>query len=85
MMKVLDYQKVNGTQDRDDTILIAHIIPRPSSSTDSSTETATVVAETGRESGFFDSKNLLLTGVNAKTGPLSPAAGLPESTGAGIA
>jgi len=27
MMKLLDYVKVNGTQDRDDTILVAQIIP----------------------------------------------------------
>lgn len=81
-MKVLDYQKVNGTQDRDDTILIAHIIPRPPSCTDSSTETATVGAEIGKDSADFDSTNLLVAGI---TGPLSPAAGLPESSSAGIA
>ena len=27
MMKVLDYGKVNGTQDRDDTMLVAKIVP----------------------------------------------------------
>jgi hypothetical protein len=85
MMKVLDYEKVNGTQDRDDTILIAHIMPRSHSSTDSSTETETVVAENGRETGFFDSKNLLVDGMKAKTGPLSLTAGFPESSSTGIA
>ena len=85
MMKILDYQQVNGTQDRDDTILIAHIIPRPPSSTDSSTETANVVAENGKDARFFDSKDLLVTGMQAKTGPLSPAGELPESNSAGIA
>ena len=30
MMKLLDYVKVNGTQDRDDTILVAQIIPHAS-------------------------------------------------------
>ena len=82
MMKVLDYQKVNGTQDRDDTILIAHIIPLPPLSTDSSTETTTDGTENGEDTGDFDSKNLLVRGV---AGPLSPVAGLPESRGAGIA
>ena len=47
-MKVLDYEKINGTQDRDDTILIAHIMPRPPSCTDSSTETTTIVPQNGR-------------------------------------
>ena len=30
MMKVLDYGKVNGAQDRDDTILVAKIVPHHS-------------------------------------------------------
>lgn len=74
-MKVLDYEKVNGKQDRDDTILIAQLIPRPatsnSSGTDSTHETATVV-ENGTREGF-DAKNIVDSGMNARSGPLSPA------------
>jgi len=29
-MKILNYDKVNGAQDRDDTILVAHIVPHAS-------------------------------------------------------
>ena len=81
MMKVLDYEKVNGTQDRDDTILIAHIMPRYSSS-DSSTETAAVVVDGEHGDGLFDSKNLVVE--KPKTGPLSPTAEAPTSNGAGL-
>jgi hypothetical protein len=27
LMRVLDYHKVNGTQDRDDTLVVAQIVP----------------------------------------------------------
>jgi hypothetical protein len=30
MMKILNYGKVNGAQDRDDTTLVAHIVPHAS-------------------------------------------------------
>jgi hypothetical protein len=70
-MKVLDYEKVNGTQDRDDTILIAQIVTRPTTSGSSSTDhdTATVVENGTHEA--FDTKNIV-TGINARSGPLSP-------------
>jgi hypothetical protein len=84
-MKVLEYDKVNGTQDRDDTILIAHIVPRPRRCTDSSTETTTLFPQNGNDTGFFDSNNLLVTGVKVKTGPSSPGAELPGSSTAGMA
>ena len=35
MMKILDYSKVNGTQDRDDTMLVAKIVPYHSNASQS--------------------------------------------------
>jgi len=78
MMKVLDYDKVNGTQDRDDTILVAHVMPRPETSSGSST-TATVV-ENGEVRGrpsknYFDAKDIVVTEVKSGAGPMSPVEG----------
>ena len=76
MMKVLDYDKVNGTQDRDDTILVAHIMPRPetSSSGSASSGVATVVQNGGR-GNYFDSKDIVVSEVKHGSGPMSPAEG----------
>jgi len=76
-MKVLDYEKVNGTQDRDDTILIAQIVTRPTTSDSSGTDhdNATVVENATHEA--FDTKNIVMD-VNTGSGPLSP--GLEAAT-----
>jgi hypothetical protein len=80
LMKVLDYEKVNGTQDRDDTILIAHIVTRPTTSGSSSTDHyAATVVENGTHEAF-DTKNI----VTAGSGPLSPGLeAAPATVGGG--
>lgn len=76
MMKVLDYDKVNGTQDRDDTILIAKIIPRPESSSGGSAAATVVENDEGKENGtanYFDSaKDIVVGEVMPGSGPMSP-------------
>jgi aquaporin related protein len=44
MIKVLDYEKVNGTQDRDDTLIVAHIIQRQSRDSQNSGQSNHVVS-----------------------------------------
>jgi hypothetical protein len=81
MMKVLDYDKVNGTQDRDDTLLVAHIIqrqPQDSQSSDHSNGTASTVVNTGQ--GVGNSKeyfveDILVKEMKNQSGPLSPDEG----------
>jgi hypothetical protein len=77
MMKVLDYDKVNGTQDRDDTILIARIITRPESSSGSASGSSAVatVVENGGRGNYFDSKNIVVSEVKSGSGPMSPIEG----------
>jgi len=76
MMKVLDYDKVNGTQDRDDTILIAKIIPRPDSSSGGSTAATVVENDEGKENGtanyFVSAKDIVVGEVMPGSGPMSP-------------
>jgi hypothetical protein len=78
MMKVLDYEKVNGTQDRDDTLLVAQIIPRSSETNQHEAQDgATVVAAAAVSNGhYFDQKDIIVSQVhhNPGHGPLSPAA-----------
>jgi aquaporin related protein len=76
MMKVLDYDKVNGTQDRDDTILVAHIMPRPESSGSGSASSAVAtVVENGGRGDYFDSKDIVVSEVKPGSGPMSPVEG----------
>ena len=77
MMKVLDYDKVNGTQDRDDTILVAHIMPRTETSSGSSAVATEVENVEGKAQGpnYFDSKKIVVSEVRPGSGPMSPVEG----------
>jgi aquaporin rerated protein, other eukaryote len=81
MMKVLDYDKVNGTQDRDDTLLIAHIIqrePHDSQNSDRSNGTASTVVNPGQGVGNNKEdfvENILVKEMKNQSGPLSPDEG----------
>ena len=75
MMKVLDYEKVNGTQDRDDTILVAQILPRTGEkSQPNEQDVAPVVGENGSNANYFGSKDIVVTQLHHQPGhgPLSP-------------
>jgi hypothetical protein len=76
LMKVLDYEKVNGSQDRDDTLLVAQIIPRHETSVpeDALHDGPKVVGENGNQGDYFDNKEIIVTQVHKPGhGPLSPA------------
>jgi hypothetical protein len=75
MMKVLDYDKVNGTQDRDDTILVAHIMPRPATSSSSTDSAAVATVVDGNRPQYFDQKDLIVSEVRPGSGPMSPTTG----------
>lgn len=74
MMKVLDYEKVNGTQDRDDTILVAHIIPRNSAGSIQRDGQDTIVGDNASNGAYFEKDVIVaqLHNKNAHHGPLSP-------------
>jgi Major intrinsic protein len=81
MMKVLDYDKVNGTQDRDDTLLVAHIIQRqsqdPQNSGYSNSAASTVVNPTqgaGNNKDYFV-EDIVVKEMKNQSGPLSPDEG----------
>jgi Major intrinsic protein len=86
MMKVLDYEKVNGTQDRDDTVLVAHIVPRPASSldTEASDENTTVVKNCAQGADYFKGKPLGVTQLKPKAGPLNTTQEVTPSTSSAL-
>lgn len=82
-MKILDYDKVNGTGDRDDTILVAQIINRSATSGSSSSTDHTTVTADENSSGVA-TKNIVVTKTQFSSGPLSPAMEAGPSRGNGL-
>ena len=75
MMKVLEYSKVNGTQDRDDTMLVARIVSSAQPSLPSEGgDGATVVDQSNGE--YLEPKEvrvMQVSATNSGQGPLSPS------------
>lgn len=71
-MKVLDYGKVNGTQDRDDTMLVAQLVPYHSDASQSM-EGDHIVNQPNGE--YFKAKEIVLAQVSKTPGALSAEEG----------
>ena len=64
-LKVLDYGKVYGTQDRDDTILVAKLVPLDFGDSQQTANGAIVVNRPNRE--YFEEKDMVV--VQPPNGP----------------
>lgn len=69
MMKILDYDKVNGTQDRDDTILVAKIIPHDSNASQPREGPNGAIVRPDGE--HFEAKDLIVAPVSGSPGALN--------------
>jgi hypothetical protein len=69
-MKVLDYSKVNGTQDRDDTMLVAKIVPYHSDASQPTEGPSDDRIANQPKGAYFETKEIVLAQVSKSSDAL---------------